>query len=74
MATFISWSALYADMLNKLASRDFSKASADIGGGHRVAWTSADEFLRILEYVKVQANLETGQVSFRVHLKNGGRG
>ena len=62
-------------MLNKLASRDFSRASADIGGGNRIAWTSADEFLRMLEYVKSQAALETGAVpGFRAYAKNGGRG
>jgi hypothetical protein len=71
--TFTSWTALYQSMLNKLASRDFSKSQAAIGRD-TVTWTTPAEFLQMLDYVKIQAAFESGSVSLRVYAKDGGRG
>lgn len=75
MATFTTWAAFHAALLDKLASRDFSKASAELPGGGKASWSSADEFLRVLEYARTQAAFEAGTLtSFRAYAKDGGRG
>jgi hypothetical protein len=71
--TFTSWADLHAAMLNKLASHDFTKASATIAG-NVITWTTVSEFLQIFEYVKTQAGIESGAVSLWVYARDGGRG
>lgn len=73
MATFTTWTALRDQMRNQLASRDFSRASASVAG-HTVAWANPRDFMAVLADVEARAALETGAVSLRVHLRDGGRG
>lgn len=71
--TFTTWANLRDALLDKLAARDFSKSSATVAG-NEIRWSTVDEFLRLLEYAKGQAALESGQASLRVYARQGGRG
>jgi len=73
MANFTTWKALHTSLLDRLASRNFTMSSGEVSG-QKVEWTNADELLRVIDYVKVRADLETGAVSRKVYARNGGRG
>jgi len=73
MANFTTWTALYSSLLNRLASRNFAMSSGEVSG-QKVEWTNSDELLRVIDYVKARADLESGAVSRKVYCKNGGRG
>lgn len=77
MATFTTWAALKADMLNTLASRDFSRASASVAGSHAVTWASFSEFQQAYTWVCQMAEIEAGGATAsrrRTYARDGGRG
>jgi len=71
--TFTTWAALRDALLDKLASRDFSKSSASVSG-NQISWSGADELLKVLNHARTMAAMEDGSVSLRVYARNGGRG
>ena len=72
--TFTTWTELLGHLLNLYRSHSFAQASATIGGGHAVTWSSARELREAIDHARLQAELETGNLTFRVRLKDGGRG
>lgn len=70
---FTTWTALYTEMLDKMATGDASIGSVSVNG-KTISYKSNDEFLKQLQYVKCQADLETGAFVPRTYAKNGGRG
>ena len=76
MATtpFTTWAELLAHLLDCYRNHSFGKASATIGGGHAVTWSSARELREAIDHARVMAGSESGDVSFRLRVKDGGRG
>jgi hypothetical protein len=73
MATFSTWTALYAAMLNQMASGNATVGSVSIGG-KTIEYKSADDFLKQLAFVKDRADAESGAFVPRTYAKDGRRG
>jgi hypothetical protein len=76
MATtlFTTWAELLAHLLTLYRNHNFGQASAAIGGGHQVTWSTAAELRAAIEHARTMAGAETGDVCCRVRLRDGGRG
>jgi hypothetical protein len=68
MAAFTTWSALYQTMLNDMASGSW-KTSEYALPNRSVKYRSWAEFRDALEYVKHQAEVETGDVVARTYAR-----
>jgi len=75
MATipFTTWAELLAHLLTCYRNHVFSQTSA-MTQGHSVTWSTAAELREAIEHARLMAGLETGTVSTRVYLRDGGRG
>jgi len=76
MATtpFTTWAELLAHLKELYRNHSFGKAAATIGGGHSVTWSTAAELRAAITHAQDMAGLETGDVCYRVRLRDGGRG
>lgn len=82
MATpFTTWAALYQAMLDRLA--DYAAGSSfiteefslDTGTNKRTfKFRSFDEFQQMIDFVRIQADAESGAAVHRTYAKQGGRG
>lgn len=73
MATFTTWSALYTQMLDDLASGSWRTASYQIRDVQK-QFTSFKQFKEALEYVRSMAEIVSGNVVGRTYAKQGGGG
>lgn len=76
---FTSWAALHQQMLDDMASGNWSKVSSyslsTAGGNHNITYRSFAEFKSMLDYVGQQATQEAGTSSYygRTCAGQGGR-
>lgn len=69
---FTTWSTLYQKMLDDLAGGNTTHGSYKMGE-REINFKSNADFLRMLEYVKIQADAESGASVGRTYAKNGRR-
>ena len=72
-SNFTTWSALYSQMLDDLASGSWRKMSGYSVAGRSVSYRSFDEFKKLLDYVKSQADAEKGSYQGRTLARPIGR-
>lgn len=73
MATpFTTWTALLAQLLDNLASANFTAASYSIAG-RSVQYRTLDELRNTIEWVRTMAALESGTAAPRTYAGQGGR-
>jgi len=65
---FTSWNNLYKSMLDALSSNSWMEQSFSYGGGksgggagREVTFRSIDELIKAIDFVKTQAQIESGQ-------------
>lgn len=73
MATFTTWSALYSQMLDAMATGSWRLKSFQMRDVQK-QFVSFQEFKSALEHVKFMADTENGTVVGRTYAKNGGGG
>lgn len=73
---FTTWADLHRQMLDDLASGAWRRFSGYSLAGRSYTYRSLDEFRKLLDWVKEQADLETGAPRFRrrTRARQGGRG
>jgi hypothetical protein len=68
--TFTTWAALYASMLDQMASGNASVGMATVSG-KQIQWKSNLDFQRQLDYVKRKMDQESGTATRRTLAVNG---
>ena len=71
---FTTYSELLAHLLDCYRNHSFGKASATMAGGYTVTWSSASELREAIADARDRAGSESGDISYRLRLKDGGRG
>jgi hypothetical protein len=71
--TFTTWTALYQDMLNKLASGSFTVTEATLNG-KTIKYGTAKDIRDQLDYVRTMAAFEAGTAAPRTYAGQGGSG
>jgi hypothetical protein len=73
MATFTTWTALLATMLNDLASGNVTVTEVTVDG-KTVKYATLKDLRDQIEYVRTMASFETGAAAPRTYAGQGGRG
>lgn len=70
------WRTLYENMLEEMRDPAFRRFGSITVAGRTFSYRSLDDFLRLLNWVRQQADVEDGIAPYRarVALVNGGRG
>lgn len=71
--TFTTWAALYAQMLDEIASGKISVVRVSPSSGKSIEYATLAELRAQLDYVRTMAALEAGTVSLRIYAGQAGR-